>query len=407
MAPDPALTALFGTSVGEVGALFVGTSGSASSSAAPKQDSKPSFSKPAAAPVVEEKLELITPSSVVVTAADLQELAEEGVITEEMGKAIWEGLLRQNARTKGKHAAWGRQLIRRLRKGEAAAWPNYMEPSKTTRDHQSDDREKVATTNEDLRQQQIDIADASQSVATAAVSRKTAAKENEVQQKVDKTDEGQSAASTSRKKRSQRGNGTNKSVSEAQSTVEQHPALNALFGDSVGEIGTLFANSSTSFSPGTAPKPPVTSSESRPTPDPVLNVPAVVAKETQKEESSAQRTCVVLIDTFDHLADFETIAASQGISEADLEGDMTIIDAAGKSFTWETFTPVAKFPIKMEFTTRDRKQEKRSDDKGTDENEADQPNKDRHSKMGAAAKKRAAAAKTATGKSASGKPKRR
>jgi len=60
---------------------------------------------------------------------------------------------------------------------------------------------------------------------------------------------------------------------------------------------------------------------------------------------------VVVISTFDDLADFEDIAATQGLTEEDLEGQMTILDASGKSFTWETFSPAAKFPIKMQFAS--------------------------------------------------------
>merc|ERR1711909_95299 len=69
-------------------------------------------------------------------------------------------------------------------------------------------------------------------------------------------------------------------------------------------------------------------------------------------EETPGGTKVVVINNFDALADLESIAASQGVTEADLQGEMLIVDDAGKTFTWDTFTPDAKFPIKIQFNRK-------------------------------------------------------
>merc|ERR1712050_464903 len=98
--------------------------------------------------------------------------------------------------------------------------------------------------------------------------------------------------------------------------------------------------------------------------EPVLEVPSGVAKEAYEEEVSVKKTGVVVIDEFDDLANLETIAATQGLTEADLQGNMTIIDASGNRFTWETFSPAAKFPIKLDFATIAAEQETDNDKPG-------------------------------------------
>lgn len=112
-------------------------------------------------------------------------------------------------------------------------------------------------------------------------------------------------------------------------------------------------------------------------------------------------TKVVVIDNFDALAEFESIAVSQGVTEADFQGEMCIVDAVGNSFTWETFTPDAKFPIKLQFT-RNGKQPPSSDDSGkrTDAKSAEKQQIVEEQKEAAAAKKRSKLAEAVKKKAA-------
>eukprot|EP00931_Biecheleriopsis_adriatica_P070835 TRINITY_DN44652_c0_g1_i1.p1 TRINITY_DN44652_c0_g1~~TRINITY_DN44652_c0_g1_i1.p1 ORF type:complete len:185 (+),score=60.81 TRINITY_DN44652_c0_g1_i1:48-602(+) len=161
-------------------------------------------------------------------------------------------------------------------------------------------------------------------------------------------------------------------------------ALTSLFGSSKGEVSSLFGSSDASTMAGYTQEPVLPlAPDLIAAGDEPKELPVEEAKDAEPV-SEAKNAKVVVIDEFDQLADFFNIALAQGLTETDLEGKMTITDASGSSFTWDTFSPAAKFPIKMEFATA--KQEFAQGDRAA-------AGAEKRSRLAAAAKKRAAAAK--------------
>eukprot|EP00930_Biecheleria_cincta_P004659 TRINITY_DN105580_c0_g1_i1.p1 TRINITY_DN105580_c0_g1~~TRINITY_DN105580_c0_g1_i1.p1 ORF type:complete len:431 (-),score=67.37 TRINITY_DN105580_c0_g1_i1:10-1302(-) len=401
------LTALFGTAVGEVGSLFV--------------DSGKSVSTPTPEPL-----------SLVVTAASLQELAEEGLITEQVAKTVWEGLFRQQAKREGVASAclsganriaqsrWlDEDLIPSLSASDACRRADFADngPGAVTDNSKTDTFIRpVCKDNKKKVEQKPEAsktADKEEGAANctselnmlfgtsvgevgallvsksdgAPQASNTAAKEGgascttELNTSVgeagallvSKSESAPLTAAPEQPLRSVQGEaclsapetGSAASPETGSTVLPQNsghdtlikpsrrdggkiravagdtPQIAGLFGNSVGEIGALLLGESSSNQTTSVSSTGLT-----------LGARDADGEDGQSREPSSQIVRTIVIDTFDDLANFETIAASQGLSEADLQGDMTILDAGGGRFTWDTFTPTAKFPIRMEFSTR-------------------------------------------------------
>eukprot|EP00928_Gymnodinium_smaydae_P067431 TRINITY_DN503_c0_g1_i1.p1 TRINITY_DN503_c0_g1~~TRINITY_DN503_c0_g1_i1.p1 ORF type:complete len:203 (+),score=46.03 TRINITY_DN503_c0_g1_i1:84-692(+) len=170
-------------------------------------------------------------------------------------------------------------------------------------------------------------------------------------------------------------------------------ALSALFGTSTGEVSSFIGTSAATSSSSGAPKYSSPLLDDSPQAD--------GAKQESAAEEAAPKECkVVVVNAFDDLANFESLAAAQGVTEAEFMGDMTIIDASGKTYTWDTFSPAAEFPIKLQFTkTKQQRKEERSEEKKQVEQQQKIEEQkmasasEKRAKLGAAAQRRAAAAK--------------